>query len=321
MALPPRPRPFRPVVRISHTCCGSPPKGPQKTIYSDRKPNPIHLESEQPKICGTECSQANKPGRKEDRVLRFCRRTNNFKLNAALAVPSACTLRDHRRGHSLEIRMVIPPVTQEPQIKPRERRSKRKSNWTLTQESIDKLLAHLGEDHETAGLAYQELRSKLIIFFECNRSTDAEELADVTLNRIARKLCDGESIKNPMLYALSVARYVLCEYWRRPELSAIPLDESVQEFESNYSSYAEDARAQHEAEMRREECMRRCLMKLPAQERKLLIDYYWCQKGSLADHRKKMAARMRITPNALSIQVHRLRGKLINSLEESLKRD
>jgi hypothetical protein len=113
----------------------------------------------------------------------------------------------------------------------------------------------------------------------------------------------------------------LSEYWRRPEKSAVPLDESVQEFESNYSTYVDNARAQHEAQMRREECMRRCFMQLPAPQRKLLIDYYWCEKGSLADHRRKMAERLRITPNALSIQVHRLRGKLLNSLEESLKRD
>jgi len=217
--------------------------------------------------------------------------------------------------------MIIPPVTQEPETKPRSNRSKRKSNWTLTQESIDKLLAHLGDNAEKAGLAYQELRCKLIIFFECNRCTDAEELADVTLNRIARKLCEGESINKPMLYALSVARYVLCEYWRRPEISAIPLDESVQDFENNYATYVVDARAQHEAEMQREERMRRCLMQLPAPQRKLLIDYYSCEKGSLADHRKKLAERLRITPNALSIQVHRLRGKLIDSLEESLKKN
>jgi hypothetical protein len=60
---------------------------------------------------------------------------------------------------------------------------------------------------------------------------------------------------------------------------------------------------------------------LPDPQRKLLIDYYSCEKGTLVDHRRKMAERLRITPNALSIQVHRLRGKLINSLEASLKRD
>jgi DNA-directed RNA polymerase specialized sigma24 family protein len=217
--------------------------------------------------------------------------------------------------------MSNPPVLQEPPPKTRSKRSERKSRWVLTQESIDKLLAHLGEDHEMAGRAYQELRDKLIVYFECNRCTDSEELADVTLNRIARKLCEGENIHKPMLYALSVARFVLSEYWRRPEKSAVPLDESIQEFENNYSAYVEKSRAQHEVEMRREECMRRCFMQLPDPQRKLLIDYYSCEKGTLVDHRRKMAERLRITPNALSIQVHRLRGKLINSLEASLKRD
>jgi DNA-directed RNA polymerase specialized sigma24 family protein len=267
------------------------------------------------------CSQADKQGRAEDEIFRSCRKPNNIKLIAALAVSSACTLHGYRHWHSLETRMINPPVVQEPRPKPRSKRSECKSRWALTQESIDKLLAHLGADHETAGLAYQELRGKLIIFFEGYRCSDAEELADLTLNRVARKLCEGEFIHKPMLYALSVARFVLSEYWRRPEKSAISLDESVQEFESNYSAHVENARAQHEAEMRREECMRRCFMQLPAPQRKLLIDYYWCEKGSLVDHRRKMAERLRITPNALSIQVHRLRGKLLDSLEESLKRD
>jgi DNA-directed RNA polymerase specialized sigma24 family protein len=244
-----------------------------------------------------------------------------LKSIAALAVSSACTLRGYRHWLSMETRMINPPVLQEPSSPLRSKRSERKSRWALTQESIDKLLAHLGEDHETAGLAYQELRGKLIVFFEGYRCTDAEELADVTLNRIARKLCEGEIIHKPMLYALSVARFVLSEYWRRPEKSAVPLHESIQEFENNYSTHVENARAQHELEMRREECMRRCFMQLPAPQRKLLIDYYRCEKGSLADHRREMAERLRITPNALSIQVHRLRGKLINSLETSLKRD
>ncbi|MBO0722105.1 MAG: sigma-70 family RNA polymerase sigma factor [Blastocatellia bacterium] len=302
------------MVRKELTCRGILPiDEPRLSNYFKRTPDSNHLfDSEQ---------QANNSGGKEGKDHRCRRNPNNIKLIVALAVPGACTPHGYRQGYSLENRMIIPPVTQEPQIKPRIKRSKRKSNWTLTQESIDKLLAHLGDDTEKAGLAYQELRCKLIIFFECNRCTDAEELADVALNRIARKLSEGEAINKPMLYALSVARYVLCEYWRRPELSAIPLDESIQEFESNYSVYLIDARTQHESEMRREECMRRCLMQLPAPQRELLIDYYSCEKGSIANHRREMAERLRITPNALSIQVHRLRGKLINSLEESLKRD
>ena len=320
MSLPSQPQLSRLRVRNRPTNRGISPFAPREPICFERKPKSILLYPEQPD-CGKVCSQANMPGGAEDEILRFCREPNNFALTAALAVPSACTLRGYRRGHCLEKRMIIPPVTQEPHPKPRANRSKRNSNWTLTQESIDKLLAHLGDDHETAGIAYQDLRCKLIIFFECNRCTDAEELADVTLNRLARKLCDGEAIQKPMLYAHSSARYVLCEYWRRPEISAISLDESVQDFENNYATYVEDTRAQHEAEMRREEIMRRCFMQLPAHQRRLLIDYYHCEKGPLADQRKRMAERLRITPNALSIQVHRLRGKLIISLEESLKRD
>jgi DNA-directed RNA polymerase specialized sigma24 family protein len=320
-------------VSLDLACCGRPLHWPQlkripespkwgllHPICSSRKSKTTHSDPKQPELCGLVCSQADKQGRPEYEVFRSCRKPNNLKLIAALAVSGACTLHGYRHWHSLETRMINPPVVQEPSPKTRSKRSERTSRWALTQESIDKLLAHLGEDHETAGRAYQELRGKLIIFFEGHRCTDAGELADVTLNRVARKLCEGEIILKPMLYALSVARFVLSEYWRRPEKSAVPLDQSNQEFENDFSTHVENARAQHEAEMRREECMRRCLMQLPDPQRKLLIDYYSCEKGSLVDQRRKMAERLRITPNALSIQIHRLRGKLIDSLEEYLKR-
>lgn len=293
-----------------------------RTSCSSRKPKSIQTsDPEQRKLCGKIRSQADKQSEPEAEFFPPRWKTNKYKPNVALAGASASTLFGYRHWFSLETRMSNPPVLQEPEPKPRARRPERKSRWVLTKESIDKLLAHLGEDHETAGRAYQELRAKLIIFFECNRCTEAEELADIALNRVARKLCDGENIHKPMLYALSVARFVLNEYWRRPEKSDVSLDETILEFENNYSAYVENARAQHEAEMRREECMRRCFMQLPAQQRNLLIDYYCCEKGSLVDHRREMAERLRISPNALSIQVHRLRGKLINSLEESLKID
>ena len=38
--------------------------------------------------------------------------------------------------------------------------------WVLTQESFDNLLASLGDDRESAGERYLEIRSNLIRFFE-----------------------------------------------------------------------------------------------------------------------------------------------------------
>ncbi|MCI0336286.1 MAG: sigma-70 family RNA polymerase sigma factor [Acidobacteria bacterium] len=216
--------------------------------------------------------------------------------------------------------MINPLLVQKTTV-PQSKHSNHKTAWTLTLEAIDKLLAGLGDDRETAGRAYQELRGRLTLFFECNRCPEAEELADETLNRVARKLSEGEAIDDLGRYALAVARFILKEYWRRPEKSAVSLDDSLLEVETTYSAISERGRSQAEADIRRDECMRRCLLQLPARQRKLLIEYYSCNSGSLVEYRREMAERRGTTPNALYIQIHRLRAKLVEWLEECMKKN
>ena len=88
----------------------------------------------------------------------------------------------------------------------------------LTPEAFTKLLAKLAADPETAGGEYEELRRRLIKFFEWRGAFFSEDLADETLNRLARKIDEGEEIeKNVFALSLGVARFVFLETLKRPD--------------------------------------------------------------------------------------------------------
>ncbi|HKY43403.1 MAG TPA: CHAT domain-containing protein [Pyrinomonadaceae bacterium] len=85
--------------------------------------------------------------------------------------------------------------------------------WTLTQEAFDKLLVALGGgDREGGSERYLEIRSNLTRFFEWRGCSFPEDHADETINRIAKKVAEGEEILNPSAYAMGVARLLLRLY-------------------------------------------------------------------------------------------------------------
>src|SRR5215471_11614968 len=83
-----------------------------------------------------------------------------------------------------------------------QRHSVTRRKWVLTQEAFDRLLASLGEDREVAGERYVEIRKNLVRFFEWRGSAFPEDHADETINRIAKRISEGEEIRNPGSYSL-----------------------------------------------------------------------------------------------------------------------
>src|SRR5215510_4016694 len=83
--------------------------------------------------------------------------------------------------------------------------------WTLTQEAFDELLAALAPDQESAGEKYLEVRGNLIRFFEWRGCPFPEDHADETINRVAKRVSEGEQIRNPAGYFLGAARMLLLE--------------------------------------------------------------------------------------------------------------
>jgi hypothetical protein len=107
-----------------------------------------------------------------------------------------------------------------------ERAQSSRKKRELTPEAFTKLLAILDPDPETAGGKYEQLRRKLIKFFEWRGSFISDELADETLNRLARKIDEGEEIeKNVFALSLGIARFVLLETLKRPDNNRVEMKE------------------------------------------------------------------------------------------------
>jgi DNA-directed RNA polymerase specialized sigma24 family protein len=180
--------------------------------------------------------------------------------------------------------------------------------WRLTQEGLDSFLSCLDADRERAGEKYESIRSKLISFFEWRGAQFAEDQADETINRVIRKIAEGEHIRDPFTYVYGVARMVALEVARQRERNFSSLD-SLRAVEPEETQ-----------ETDRLECLRRCLQKLTENDRWMITEYYRDEKGEKIVRRKTMADRLGIPLNALRIRALRVREKLGSCIEGCLKK-
>jgi hypothetical protein len=81
----------------------------------------------------------------------------------------------------------------------------KRTKWALSKEALDGLLAALHADRTQAGVRYEQLRLKLVKFFTWERTTFPEERADEALNRLAKRMVEGESIGSVEAYLHGVA--------------------------------------------------------------------------------------------------------------------
>jgi DNA-directed RNA polymerase specialized sigma24 family protein len=70
----------------------------------------------------------------------------------------------------------------------------------------------------------------------------------------------------------------------------------------------------------RRTCLERCLGHLTAEDREAITEYYQFEKGKKIEHRKELAIRFGISPNALRIKAHRKRVNLEECVRECLGR-
>lgn len=163
---------------------------------------------------------------------------------------------------------------------------------------LDRLLAALDPDRDRAAAKLLLLRAKLVNFFAWSRAKFPDELADEALDRVAKRLAAGETIRSADAgaYAYGFARNVLRESWSRPRLVEAP--PSVFGAPDGSGEIAE----------RRSRCLDRCLDRLPAESRRLLLDYYRIGEGATkAETHRRLAAALGISPGNLRLKVHRLR--------------
>jgi DNA-directed RNA polymerase specialized sigma24 family protein len=190
-----------------------------------------------------------------------------------------------------------------------------KKEWVLTQEAFDTLLDWLDVDRERAGRKYEEIRVRLIKIFTCRGCSEAEELADETINRVVAKIgdiaADYEGDCTP--YFCAVSQKVYLEYLRK--VRARQADIAVEDLGGlsfPAMSVANDIEPVYE-------CLEHCLDHLPPPNRKLVVQYYQQEKHAKIENRQRLAMELGIAVNALRIRAHRMRRALRECVRNCLE--
>ena len=183
----------------------------------------------------------------------------------------------------------------------------------LTSKAFTKLLAKLSADPDIAGSEYEELRRRLIKFFEWRGAFFPEDLADETLNRTARKIDEGAEIeKNVIALALGVARFVFLEASKHPDNKRTALEELI--------PVAAPPENRGDDDDLWVACLRECLRRLPEENRLLIIEYYQEEGRAKIEDRKALAEKLGISLNALFSRAKRIRDKLEQCVTQCVKR-
>lgn len=181
-----------------------------------------------------------------------------------------------------------------------------KTIWTVTPEAFDSLLYSLDPDRDRAGRVYENIRRKLLEFFEARGSAVPDEHADETLDRVMRRMTEGEKIENPAGYCYGVAKFVWIEASRKLAKQPIDLDENavfpIAENESMLLA--------RDAVENRLDCLEKCLDHLASETREFIIEYYREEEYVKIEQRKLLAERLNTTINALRLRASRLRREL-----------
>ena len=193
--------------------------------------------------------------------------------------------------------------------------------WELNEEAFHRLLSSLSSDLGQAAEKYEEIRHKLILFFEHRGCPWPQEQVDETINRVARRIAEGEEIRAAEMvnYFYGVAKNVLREYWKGAEREAARLSQLP---EMSALTVTPDELHERQAErLRRErclECLEDCLQALPEETRQLIARYYQGDQGGQVRIRQALAEQLQISAIALRLRVSRIRAKLDTCLTRCL---
>jgi DNA-directed RNA polymerase specialized sigma24 family protein len=180
-----------------------------------------------------------------------------------------------------------------------------KKKWELSKEAFDALLLWLDADREQAALKYEKIRGGLIKIFTGRACVEPEDLADETINRVARRLKEIEKdfSGDRARYFFGVANKVHLERLRRKLPPAVPpSDTDPNRIELEYN------------------CLERCIERLSKKNRDLLLRYHGAADRAETEPRRALADELGIAPNALRIRVHRIRQSLKDCLEKCIER-
>jgi DNA-directed RNA polymerase specialized sigma24 family protein len=187
---------------------------------------------------------------------------------------------------------------------------KPKNEWVLTQTAFDGFLAILDGDRDKAGEKYEHIRFKLLKYFQWCGSDVPDIDADETINRVTRRIYEGQNVYNLTGYIYGVAKLVHAESLKQrnrrqalDEGSGIELAAAAEVDTPNY-----------------QDCLERCLECLSDEDREVITEYYRYRKTKKINCRKRLAAKLGISLNTLRVRTHRQRVYLETCVEKCLAR-
>jgi RNA polymerase sigma factor (sigma-70 family) len=177
----------------------------------------------------------------------------------------------------------------------------------ISQEKFDALLNWLDLNRETAGQKYEKIRQRLIRIFVCRGCFEAEELADLTINRVMLKLPQiiEKYIGEPTFYFYGVADKIHHEWLRQQKkIQKLELTET-----DNYVKSEPEPDSGYE-------CLEDCLKTLSTAERELIVNYYKEERKAKIELRRALAVKLGISISALQVRTCRIRANLQKCVQD-----
>jgi len=178
---------------------------------------------------------------------------------------------------------------------------------------FEALLRHLGPDRDAAGRQYEQLRQRLLTIFTYRHCAHPEDLADETMDRVARRLLEmGERFEgsDPARFVFGVAWNVARESFHRNRDLPLPGGWDMAD-SSGPADETDDG-------SREASCLERCLARLADADRRLVLRYFQEEKRAKITERSALARELRISPNALRLRIHRLSQQLRDCVGDCL---
>ena len=185
----------------------------------------------------------------------------------------------------------------------------------LTATAFALLLERLDADENKASAKYEELRLKLVKCFVWRgcATTNADTLADETLDRVASKLVQAVKVENINAYAVEVSRYVWLEFKRKYKEDSLSDELTTIVVMPDFSDEPDT----------RISCLKSCLSEITfdGNDRLLIHGYYDADENEKnKQHRKNLADILDLTMNTLKVKACRLRVRLEKCIKECIKK-
>ena len=192
----------------------------------------------------------------------------------------------------------------------------RKNGWALNPRAFEHLLRWLDGGQDSGGEKYLEARRRLVAYFDRKNCPAPDDLADETLNRVARRLEEEGTIESesPAKYCYIVARFVLMEHRR----DALKTQRAIEEMRVSSAGNDRGETRNGWTEESMLSCLERCAGRLQPRDRDTIVRYYVGSGRAKIENRRALAGSLGISLNALSIRACRLRDLLHDCVRRCL---